>query len=174
MTSVTISNSVTNIGEYAFFGCEGLTCVTIPSKVSVIGEYAFAYCTNLAIIHIPESVTKISQDAFANCRSITRIECMALTPPLVYNDTFSSDIYRKATLSVPEGCADKYKAANIWKEFTNISVLGASTGIKQIDSTASSSCIYKINGTRIGKDYDDINNLKRGIYIIGGKKVNIR
>lgn len=99
---------------------------------------------------------------------------MALTPPLVYNDTFSSDIYRKATLSVPEGCADKYKAANIWKEFTNISVLGASTGIKQIDSTASSSCIYKINGTRIGKDYDDINNLKRGIYIIGGKKVYIR
>ena len=166
--------SVTNIGSSAFRGCSGLTSVTIPNSVTSIGESTFYNCSRLTNIYIPESVTRISQEAFYLCSRITRIDCMAATPPLVYSQTFSSSIYTKATLNVPEGCADKYKAANIWKEFTNISVLGASTGIKQIDSTASSSCIYKINGTRIGKDYDDINNLKRGIYIIGGKKVYIR
>lgn len=41
-----------------------------------------------------------------------------------------------------EGCVEAYKSADVWKEFTNISVLGASTGIKQIESAAASSYIY--------------------------------
>ena len=174
LMSVTIPNSVTCIENYAFDACWQLTGINIPNSITSIGEFTFRDCYDLTSIIIPESVTRISQHAFYGCNHINRIDCMATTPPLAYNKTFSSSIYTKATLNVPEGCAEKYKAANVWKEFTNISILGASTGIKQIDSSASSACIYDINGTRIGKYCDDINNLKRGIYIIDSKKVYIR
>ena len=41
--TVTIPSSITNIGEFAFRGCTGLTSVTIPSTVTQIGNYAFGY-----------------------------------------------------------------------------------------------------------------------------------
>ncbi|MBR1667285.1 MAG: leucine-rich repeat protein [Bacteroidaceae bacterium] len=36
--------SVTEIGEYAFYDCSGLTSVTIPNSVTSIGDHAFADC----------------------------------------------------------------------------------------------------------------------------------
>ncbi len=44
LTSITIPNSVTSIGPYAFFGCSRLTSVTIPNSVTSIGSFAFYDC----------------------------------------------------------------------------------------------------------------------------------
>ena len=43
-TSVTIPNTVTSIGDYAFSGCNNLISVAIPNSVTSIGEYAFRLC----------------------------------------------------------------------------------------------------------------------------------
>ena len=56
--------SVTSIGEYAFYGCEGLTSVIIPDSVTSIGGWAFYYCTGLTSVTIPESITYIDNRAF--------------------------------------------------------------------------------------------------------------
>ena len=50
LTSVTISNSVTSIGNYAFYNCTGLTSVTISDSVTSIGEFSFSGCTGLTNI----------------------------------------------------------------------------------------------------------------------------
>ncbi|MBD5399045.1 MAG: leucine-rich repeat protein [Treponema sp.] len=47
LKTVTMSNGMENIGEYAFFGCTSLTSVTIPSSVTSIGNESFDKCTNL-------------------------------------------------------------------------------------------------------------------------------
>ena len=74
LTSVTIPNSVTSIGDYAFNGCEFLTSVTIPNSVISIGDAAFYGCAALASITIPNSVTSIGEYAFSNCSSLTSLE----------------------------------------------------------------------------------------------------
>ena len=61
-----IPDSVTSIGDYAFYGCKGLTSITIPDSVTSIGERAFAYCYGLINITIPDSVTNIGRSAFDN------------------------------------------------------------------------------------------------------------
>ena len=43
-TSFTIPDSVTTIGDYAFYNCESLTSVVIPDSVTTIGSFAFFDC----------------------------------------------------------------------------------------------------------------------------------
>ena len=50
--SVTIGNSVTSIGDWAFENCTGLTSVTIPNSVTSIGWCAFAGCSGLISIGV--------------------------------------------------------------------------------------------------------------------------
>ena len=60
-----IPNSVTCIGEGAFFSCSGLTSITIPNSVINIGAESFTYCSSLTSITIPNSVTCIGSEAFS-------------------------------------------------------------------------------------------------------------
>ena len=73
LTSVTIPNSVTYIGEYAFVGCSGLTSLTIPNSVTYIGEQAFGGCSGLTNLTIPNSVTYIGEYAFVGCSGLTSL-----------------------------------------------------------------------------------------------------
>ena len=72
LTSVTIPNSVTSIGGYAFSDCS-LTTVTIPNSVTSIGDYAFSGCSGLTSVTIPNSVTSIGDGAFRNCSGLTSV-----------------------------------------------------------------------------------------------------
>jgi hypothetical protein len=72
-TAYIMPNSVTNIGNEAFFECPNLTSVTMGTNVANIGDAAFEYCDALASITLPNSVTVIGGDAFAECYGLTNI-----------------------------------------------------------------------------------------------------
>jgi len=65
--------SVTNIGDYAFRGCSGLTSVIIPNSVTSIGYEAFNYGSSIISVTIPNSVTSINDSAFSHCSNLTSI-----------------------------------------------------------------------------------------------------
>jgi hypothetical protein len=73
LTSVTIPNSVTSIGEEAFIDCIGLTSVMIGTNVTEIEDYAFYDCRSLISVTIPSRVTSIGEEAFLDCTSLTNI-----------------------------------------------------------------------------------------------------
>jgi hypothetical protein len=71
VNSITIPGSVSGIGSETFWGCASLTNVMIGNGVGSIGEGAFYACANLPGIAMPNSVTSIGDNAFASCSSLT-------------------------------------------------------------------------------------------------------
>ena len=71
LTSYSIPEGVTSIGNGAFLNCSSLTSITIPEGVTSIGDNAFEYCSSLTSITIPEGVTSIESGAFYGCSSLS-------------------------------------------------------------------------------------------------------
>ena len=73
LSDIVIPDSVTDIGKCAFESCSYLSSVVIPDSVTDIGDYAFAGCNSLSNIVIPDSVTDIGKGAFSDCSSLSDI-----------------------------------------------------------------------------------------------------
>ena len=63
---ITFNGELTTIRGWAFYGCTILTSVTIPDSVTTIGDFAFCYC-GLTSVTIPNSVTTIGDCVFGGC-----------------------------------------------------------------------------------------------------------
>jgi hypothetical protein len=136
---------VTSIGHHAFYYCEGLTSVTIGSGVTSIGYAAFDG------VDIPTVISLIENP-------------FTITGKTSYDRTFSQNTFLNATLYVPKGTIDKYKATDGWKDFLFIEE-GTPTGIKVIENTQKKNAtVYDLNGVRLSEP-------KKGINIINGQKV---
>ena len=82
LTSISVPNSVKNIGEWAFAGCSLLSSIDIPNSVISIGNNAFAGCLSLKYISIPESVICLNGNPFGDCEG--EIECLSAN--FIYED----------------------------------------------------------------------------------------
>ena len=123
LTSVTIPDSVTTIGWYAFENCN-LTSVTIGDSITTIGEMAFRNCASLTSVIIPDSVTTIGQYAFYGCSSLTSVYCKATTPPSLgynafayYDKDLDYHVNIGSLIYVPTESIEVYKAATNWSEY---------------------------------------------------------
>ena len=138
-------NSVSNFGEEAFSGCTGLKSVSMLKAKSVDAS-VFKDCndyetlvlpyewgadfkmtlsgtTQLRTLYIGENTASIPNKTFVNNKYLFEVYSNAATPPSIGTATFGSETYSYATLYVPQGCVDAYKAATGWSKFEDIQEL---------------------------------------------------
>ncbi len=168
-TSIEIKEGILNIGVSAFTDCYGLKNITIPNSVTSIGEYAFIGCYDLQNVYLLGEI-----------------------PVAINDDTFRN---YDATLYVPQGSLEAYKAADVWKKFKNI-VEFDPTGIEDVtadapafeitaggvqltDADGKAIAIYAPNGALVEKIDNYVGEeiaLDKGVYIVrvGNKTMKVK
>ena len=163
----------------------------IPNSVTTIGDNAFYYCENLTSIDLPVGLTTMGDEAFYGCSSLTSVYCKATIPPACDCD---GDIYifgdntLKGTLYVPIGTKADYEAVDPWRNFWTIEETDFTVGVEDVEcgekimvATDGNSIvvtgddagrieIYSMNGQCVYSGYETtISGLAKGVYIV---KVN--
>lgn len=115
LTSVSLGNGLTSIDYMAFQECYSLTSVNIPDSVTNIDNNAFNYCESLESVTIGSGVTTIGGYAFSGCLNLTTITSLNTTPPTLGTGVFNEDSAIIA-IYVPAASVDAYKAADGWSE----------------------------------------------------------
>ena len=101
-----------------FFKQSRLSTVTISNIVTELPTELFYSCTLLSSIVLPASIEYIDSDVFYDCERLNNIYCLSTTPPIAATDM--CDIFNQATLHVPNGSLEAYKQDITWGKFKNI------------------------------------------------------
>ena len=94
----TVPQGIKIIGDGAFFFCSGLTSITLPDSVTAIGDVAFAY-SSLTSITLPDSVTSIGDQAFSFCFGLTSVTLPDSVSALGMNPFLRCENMTKITVS---------------------------------------------------------------------------
>ena len=101
--------------------------MTIPNSVTTIGDYAFNCWWDLISVTIPNSVTSIGKGAFLGCSALTEVFSYLEEPFDITDDVFQyqdnqtwQNVFTSATLHVPAGTKALYEVTDGWKNFKNI------------------------------------------------------
>lgn len=73
LSSITLSSGLTQIKTTAFSSCHALSSITIPDSVTTIGDYAFNDCQALSSVTLGSGVTTIGESAFQDCFALSTI-----------------------------------------------------------------------------------------------------
>ena len=119
-----IPNTVEIIGVYALYGQEQIHKIDIPNSTKSILNSAFSQCYGLEEITIGNGVSLIGHYALASCFNLRTITCKAVLPPVFEDSTVfiyaPKNFFDLATLYVPIGSVDAYRADANWGQFVNI------------------------------------------------------
>ncbi|MBQ3502685.1 MAG: leucine-rich repeat domain-containing protein, partial [Clostridia bacterium] len=141
ITHVSIPESVTSIGDSAFYNC-GLKGVYLPTGLTEIGDKAFNACNSLVKINLPNKLTYIGSSAFANCSALTSVVLPASLEHLGSKAFTSCGALITADLSAVSLTTIPYEAFSYCYTLANVKL---SDTITIIDANAFNGCQALVN-----------------------------
>ena len=99
------------------FAPVGVTSYSIPEGVTNIGNMMFIGNTNLTSVTIPSTVVRIEEQAFKNCSNLSSVTCKAVNPPVLGDDMCFDSNKSGRKIYVPSASVESYKAATNWAEY---------------------------------------------------------
>lgn len=156
--SIEIPNSVTSIGEDAFYGCSATTC-TIGGSVTTIGRDSFAYCRNLTSATIGNSVTTIDSFAFEYCTSLSSV---TIGSGVTSIGAICFDNCALTSITIPNNVTSI--GNNAFVNCTGLTSVTLSNNITTIESGLFSGCK---NLKRLNSSTDGVVNILNGVTNIG-------
>ena len=163
---VTLPERVTEIGEGAFSGVEGLKEVIIPGTVKVIQKNAFSYNTEIEKVTIEDGVLSIRNCAFEKCSSLKEViipdsvieigpmafrSCVNLEKVQLSNNitTIDAQIFENCnnltTINMPSNLTNIANSA--FNGCTKLDNINLPASVTSIDSTAFNNCTSLYNLT---------------------------
>lgn len=99
---------VTSIAKKAFLGCKLLKEISVPDSVSEIGDYAFAMCDHLQTVHLPCKQLHLGQNLFKNDLNLSQINIRSCP-----NQIHTSYLLAAATIEMDaDYLVDSFHAGN--------------------------------------------------------------
>jgi len=145
VTSITIPETVTSIGNYTFYNCTSLTNITILGDITSIGDVAFGYCKSLESITLPKSVTNIGDYAFYNCENLTSLTISESETSIKISESETSignyafsGCTSLTSITIPENVTSIGK--NAFEYCTSLTSITISENVVSIGDSAFSSC----------------------------------
>ena len=180
---VTLSDAITEIPEEAFADCGYLHEIKLPAELKRIGYRAFCGSPHIGSfggLKIPSKVTEIAQEAFyksfndiedlelpASLKSIgdyafagcsARVIHAYMSEPVALTD-YDLDMLPRSDckLYVPKGCANKYRNAEVWRDFDIEEMEVTGIGSVTNDSTVTEEARYDANGNLLAAPAKGLN-----------------
>ena len=164
VSNLAIPDGISELKEGLFYDFTGISSVDVPGSVKRIHRKAFRY--DIKEVTVGNGIKEIDYNAFAwKDLKMTLHSPAPPQMPNVPNDLLSIN----ATLYVPAGSAEKYRAAEGWSKFESIVEMEA-TGISHVPAAGSNSeeRLYDLQGRRLKAAP------QRGMYIRNGRKYVVK
>jgi len=107
-----------------FYQCSSLPSVTIPNSVTSIGNYAFSECGLLTSVTIGSGVTRVGSESFSKCSNLAEVYCLAEKVPTTDATAFKNSYIDYAKLYVPASAVESYKSTAPWSGFKEVLKIG--------------------------------------------------
>ena len=132
VTELEIPQTVTEIGDCAFYNCAGLTKVVIPNSVTSLGYGVFSYCSGLTDLTVGNSLNEIS-DQFNGCTSLKSLTLADGVNPIdlsgLDRSSYLTSLYMGREILNANG-------------FSNLETLEVGNAVEEIKDSEFSGCRY--------------------------------
>ena len=126
LKSITIPETVTELGASAFSNCTSLESVNLPNSIELIADFTFMGCTALKTIEIPTSVKRIAPLSFWGCTALENIEIPSSVTSIGFSAFDSSGLKE---ITIPESVTELEAAFNYCEQLEKVYILGNITEI---------------------------------------------
>ena len=146
LQSISLPSTLQTIGSTVFYYCEKLPSITIPANVTSIGVSTFSYCELLASANIPVGVTLIPESLFYDCHALQTI-VLPEGVQSIGEEAFYS-CYGLTNISFPSTLTQIGDYAFNWS--TSLASITLPTSIESISEAAFAACSSLTNVTMLG------------------------